>query len=339
MIILAIETSCDETAAAVTKFEHGRHNVLSNVIATQIEIHKKYGGVVPEVASRNHIENIDNVVKTALIQARIAIEDIDAIAVTYAPGLIGALLVGVNYAKSLAYAIKKPLIPVHHVEAHIAANFIENADLVPPLLALVVSGGHSSLIYVADYNRYETIASTRDDAAGEAFDKIARVLGLGYPGGPAISQAAKSGDPTAYKFPRAKLANTLDFSFSGLKTAVINEIHKAKQRGEKVNTSDVAASFQYAVCDVLVSHTIDAAKKLNISKIAIAGGVAANELLRVKLAEAAKGNGFQFYMPRLEYCTDNAVMVAVRAWYATSETIDIVALNAFATKSIERKEL
>ena len=299
MKILAIETSCDETAAAVTE----NNIVHSNVISSQIDLHKKYGGVVPELASRMHIENISWVVEKALDDATVTFNDIDAIAVTYAPGLIGALLVGVNYAKSLAFALSKPLIAVHHIEGHIAANYIEHSDLEPPFLCLVASGGHSSIVLVKDYNEHQLIAKTRDDAAGEAFDKIARVLGLGYPGGPAISKIARGGNSERYSFPRVSMANSLDFSFSGVKTAVINLIHNSK---EEINNADVAASFQEAICDVLASRLLFSAEKHGIERVAIAGGVAANSLLREKLAGRC-------CVPSPIYCTDNAAMIGVRA--------------------------
>ena len=302
MKILAIETSCDETAAAVVE----DNIVYSNVISSQIDLHKKYGGVVPELASRMHIENISWVVQKALNDAGLDHNSLDAIAVTYAPGLIGALLIGVNYAKSLAFALSKPLIAVHHIEGHIAANYIEHPDLKPPFLCLVASGGHSSIVLVKDYNEHCLIAKTRDDAAGEAFDKIARVLGLGYPGGPAISQAALEGNSEKYIFPRVTMADSLDFSFSGVKTSVINLIHNMEQKGEEINIPDIAASFQEAVCDVLASRLLFAAKKCGVEQVAIAGGVAANRLLRGKLTNKC-------YAPSPIYCTDNAAMIGVRA--------------------------
>ena len=282
-IILAIETSCDETAASVV--ENGR-NVLSNIISSQIEIHKEFGGVVPEVASRKHIENINDVVSRAMIEANTKPNDIDAIAVTYGPGLVGALLVGINFAKGLSYAWEKPLIGVNHIEGHINANYIENKDLKPPFLCLVVSGGHTDLVHVKDYGIYEVLGMTRDDAAGEAFDKVARAIGLGYPGGPLIDKAAMAGNKDAIKFPRAIIDDdTLDFSFSGLKSAVLNYLHNSKQKNETVKIEDVAASFQEAVVDVLAAKTIKAAKQENLTTIALAGGVASNSSLRKRLQE------------------------------------------------------
>jgi len=334
MKILAIETSCDETAAAVSELIDGRHIIKSNIVASQIEFHQKYGGVVPEIASRKHIESITGVVEEAIKSAETTFGDVDAIAVTYAPGLIGALLVGVNYAKSLAFALNKPLIPVHHIEGHICANFICNPELKPPFLTLVVSGGHSSIVLVSDYNKYKTLARTRDDAAGEAFDKIARVLGLGYPGGPAVSKAAENGDTTSFKFPRTRFENSYDFSFSGLKTAVINELHKMEQRGEEINIADVSASFQEAVCDVLVGHLMDAARALGMDKLALAGGVAANKLLREKLIESAKHGNCRVFLPDLMYCTDNAAMIAARAQYSEISARNFNNLNAYAVKEL-----
>ncbi len=312
-LILGIESSCDETAAAVVR--DGRE-ILSNVINTQINLHKEYGGVVPELASRKHIEAISRVVDEALVQANVEKEDIDAIAVTYGPGLVGALLVGVTYAKSLAYALGVPLIPVHHIKAHISANLIAQPKLDPPFLCLVASGGHSHIINVLDYNDYRILGRTRDDAAGEAFDKISRVMGLGYPGGPIIDELAKSGDPKAIKFPRVRFdAGSLDFSFSGVKTAVINYLHKLDQMGEEYNKADVAASFSDAVTDVLVSHTIEAAKKNDISTITLAGGVACNSMLREKMQAAGEAEGFRVLFPPAVLCTDNAAMVACLGYY------------------------
>ena len=274
VLILSIESSCDETAAAVV--ENGR-TVLSNVISSQIEIHKEFGGVVPEVASRKHIENINDVVAEALINANVEPKDIDAVAVTYGPGLVGALLVGINFAKGLSYAWEKPLIGVNHIEGHINANYIENKDLKPPFLCMVVSGGHTHLVHVRDYGKYEILGMTRDDAAGEAYDKVARAIGLGYPGGPLIDKASKLGNKEAIKFPRAIIDDeTLDFSFSGLKSAVLNYLHNSKQKNEIIKVEDVAASFQEAVVDVLVMKAIKAAKRENLNIIALAGGVASN---------------------------------------------------------------
>ena len=282
--ILAIESSCDETAAAVVK--NGRQ-VLSNVISSQIELHTLYGGVVPEIASRKHIEKINQVIETALVQADMSLEQMDAVAVTYGPGLVGALLVGVAEAKAIAYGAGKPLVGVHHIEGHVSANFIEHPDLEPPFVCLIVSGGHTHLVVVKDYGEFEILGRTRDDAAGEAFDKVARAVGLGYPGGPKIDKAAKEGNPSAISFPRAKVdENPYDFSFSGLKSAVLNYINHAKMAGEEIYVPDLAASFQKAVVDVLVSHTVEAAKEFGFQKVAMAGGVASNSGLRKGMVEA-----------------------------------------------------
>ena len=313
VLILGIESSCDETAAAVVK--NGR-TALSNVINSQIDIHKRYGGVVPEIASRCHIEAINTVIDEALKNANVTFDDIDAIAVTYGPGLVGALLVGVSTAKALAYALKKPLVIVHHIKGHICANYVAHSDLKPPFICLVASGGHSHIVYAKDYLDYEIMGMTRDDAAGEAFDKIARVLGLGYPGGPKIDALAKEGNPHAVEFPRVKMAEeSLDFSFSGVKTAVINHIHKLEQKGEEYNKADIAASFQEAVTDVLVSHTIDAAQRKRLNKIVIAGGVASNSALRDKMEKTAKKCGIDVLYPPPVLCTDNAVMIAAAGYY------------------------
>lgn len=312
--ILAIESSCDETAAAVMK--NGREE-CSNVIYSQIDLHTLYGGVVPEIASRKHVEKINQVIKKALADADMTMEDMDAIAVTYGPGLVGALLVGVAEAKAIAYAANKPLVGVHHIKGHIAANYIENKDLKPPFLCLVVSGGHTHLVKVTDYDAFEIIGKTRDDAAGEAFDKVARAIGLGYPGGPKVDALAKTGNPTAIAFPRAKVDdNEYDFSFSGLKSAVLNYINQCEMKGIEINTADVAASFQYAVIDVLTTHAIKAAKELHMDKVAIAGGVAANSSLRKSLEEACEREGMSFYHPSPIYCTDNAAMIGVAGYYA-----------------------
>ncbi len=313
MKILAIESSCDETAAAVV--ENGTA-VLSNIINTQIELHKLYGGVVPEIASRKHIENITAVVDKALLDSGCRLSDIDAVAVTYGPGLVGALLVGVSYAKGLALAAKKPLIPVHHIKGHIAANYIVTPELRPPFICLVASGGHSHIVFVKDYCDYEVLARTRDDAAGEAFDKVSRVLGLGYPGGPAIQRAAEQGNSEAICFPRVSMGeNGFDFSFSGVKTAVLNYIHNSEQKGEEINKFDVAASFQAAVTDVLASHLIECARLHGVKKIALAGGVAANVPLREKVEKMAQAEGVSLYFPRLSLCTDNAAMIGCAAYY------------------------
>ena len=313
VLILAIESSCDETAASVVK--NGRE-VLSNVIFSQIDLHTVYGGVVPEIASRKHIEKIDMVVSQALEQAGVTWDDIEAIAVTYGPGLVGALLVGVSYAKSLAWALKKPLVGVHHIEGHICANYIENKELGPPFMCLVVSGGHSHLVKVADYGVYEILGRTRDDAAGEAFDKVARAIGLGYPGGPKIDKVSYEGDPFAIEFPRAKVAdNEYDFSFSGLKSAVLNYLNSMEMKGEQISQADVAASFQQAVGDVLVGHSMTAVTQYGFKKFAIAGGVASNSHLRDAFVKACDEKGITFYKPSPIYCTDNAAMIGVAGYY------------------------
>ncbi len=311
--ILAIESSCDETAAAVVK--NGRE-VLSNVISSQIALHTLYGGVVPEIASRKHIEKINQVIEEALKEAEVELKDITAIAVTYGPGLVGALLVGVSAAKAISFATGIPLIGVHHIEGHISANYIENKDLEPPYVCLVVSGGHSHLVVVKDYGEYEIIGRTRDDAAGEAFDKVARAIGLGYPGGPKIDKLSKEGNPEAIRFPRAKVDdNEYDFSFSGLKSAVLNYLNGCQMKGEPVCEADVAASFQKAVIDVLVEHGIHAVKKYGYNKFAIAGGVASNSSLRQAFeTECAKRN-IEFYHPSPIFCTDNAAMIGVAGYY------------------------
>lgn len=311
--ILAIESSCDETAAAVVV--NGRE-VRSNVISSQIALHTLYGGVVPEIASRKHIEKINQVITQALEDADTTLEEIDAIGVTYGPGLVGALLVGVAEAKAIAYAAKKPLVGVHHIEGHICANYIENKELEPPFLCLVASGGHTHLVKVADYGKYEIIGRTRDDAAGEAFDKVARAIGLGYPGGPKIEKKAKEGNDKAIVFPKAKVAeNPYDFSFSGLKSAVLNYINGCKMKRQEINEADIAASFQKAVIDVLVEHAIHAAKEYRIDKFAIAGGVASNQTLREAMEKACKERGIQFYHPSPIFCTDNAAMIGSAAYY------------------------
>lgn len=332
--ILAIESSCDETSASVV--EHtDKFIVKSDIIASQIERHKLFGGVVPEVASRMHIECISGVVDEALKEADVTFDDIDAIAVTYAPGLVGALLVGVNYAKSLALALKKPLIAVHHIEGHISANYISSPKLKPPFVCLVASGGHSTIAKVDDYDSYRVVAKTRDDAAGEAFDKISRVLGLGYPGGPQIQKAAENGDESAYKFPRVSFDESLDFSFSGVKTNVINMIHKMKQNNEEVPVEDVAASFQYCVCDVLATRLIDVAKAEGVKDVCLAGGVAANLKLRELAEKYAEENGIKLHYPPLVLCTDNAAMIAARGYYEYKKgNFAKSDLNAVATKNM-----
>ena len=312
--ILAIESSCDETAAAVIK--NGRE-VCSNIIFSQIELHKLYGGVVPEIASRKHIEKINQVIEEALSVAEVGLEDLDAIAVTYGPGLVGALLVGVAEAKAIAYAANKPLVGVHHIEGHIAANYIENLDLEPPFMCLVVSGGHTHLVKVLDYDQFEIVGRTRDDAAGEAFDKVARAIGLGYPGGPKVDALAKEGNKEAIVFPRAKVdGNEYDFSFSGLKSAVLNYLNQCEMKQIQVNNADVAASFQYAVIDVLTTHAIKATKEMGMDKLAVAGGVASNSSLRESLKNACEKERTTFYHPSPLYCTDNAAMIGVAGYYA-----------------------
>ena len=332
--ILAIESSCDETSAAVVEFQE-KFEVKSNIIASQIEKHKLFGGVVPEVASRMHIECISGVVDEAIQEAGVTFEDIDAVAVTYAPGLVGALLVGVNYAKSLALALDKPLIAVHHIEGHISANYISSPELKPPFVCLVASGGHSTIAKIDDYDTYRVIARTRDDAAGEAFDKISRVLGLGYPGGPQIQKAAENGDENAFVFPKVSFDNSLDFSFSGVKTNVINMIHKLEQRGEEVPVADIAASFQYCVCDVLASRLIEVALAEGVKDVCLAGGVAANAKLRELSEKYAKKNGINIHFPPLVLCTDNAAMIGARAYFEWKKGNFMKSdLNAVATKNM-----
>lgn len=311
--ILAIESSCDETAAAVVK--NGRE-VCSNVISSQIALHTLYGGVVPEIASRKHIEKINQVVREALVQADCTLSQMDAVAVTCGPGLVGALLVGVSMAKALSFAADIPLIGVHHIEGHISANYIENKDLEPPFLCLVVSGGHTHLVRVCDYGAYEILGRTRDDAAGEAFDKVARAIGLGYPGGPKIDKVSREGNPDAIHFPRAKVDEAdLDFSFSGLKSAVLNYLNDCHMKEIPVCQADVAASFQKAVIDVLVEHSMTAVQRYGVKRFAIAGGVASNTGLRTALAAACKERGVRFYHPSPILCTDNAAMIGAAAYY------------------------
>ncbi len=313
ILILAIESSCDETAASVVK--NGR-TVLSNIISSQIALHTLYGGVVPEIASRKHMEQINQVVDQALKEAGVTLNDITAIAVTYGPGLVGALLVGVAHAKALAYAAHKPLVGVHHIEGHISANYIENPDLEPQFGCLVVSGGHTHLVNVLDYGKYEILGKTRDDAAGEAFDKVARAVGLGYPGGPKIDKLAKEGNPHAIEFPRAKIDGAhYDFSFSGIKSAVLNYINHCEMKDIEINKADLVASFQNAVVDVLVNHAIDASKEFGFKKLAIAGGVASNSALRAAMTEACANNGIKFYHPSPILCTDNAAMIGAAGYY------------------------
>ena len=313
VLILAIESSCDETAAAVVK--NGRE-VLSNVISSQIALHTLYGGVVPEIASRKHIEKINQVIEAALSEAKVTLDDVDAIGVTYGPGLVGALLVGVAEAKAIAYAAKKPLIGVHHIEGHIAANFIEHKELEPPFLCLVVSGGHTHLVCVKDYGEFEIIGRTRDDAAGEAFDKVARAIGLGYPGGPKIDKVSKEGNPEAIVFPRAHVEDApYDFSFSGVKSAVLNYLNGCQMKGQSWNQADVAASFQKAVTDVLVENAMHAVEEYGLKKFAIAGGVASNSALRSAMKQACEERNIDFYYPSPIFCTDNAAMIGVAAYY------------------------
>lgn len=333
MKILGIESSCDETAASVV--EDGR-KVLSNVIASSLEEHKLYGGVVPEIASRRHAESISGVVKEALVQAECTLDDVEAIAVTYAPGLIGALLVGVNFAKGLAFASDKPLVPVHHLRGHIASNYISN-DVEPPFLCLVVSGGHSHIVAVNSYTDFEIIGKTRDDAAGEALDKAGRTMGLPYPGGISIDKISKEGNENAYKFPHPKVTGCpYDFSFSGLKTAVINTVHNAEQKGEKIVIADLAASFQKSVVDCLISNSEKVITDRNFRKFVIAGGVSANSKLREEAEKMCSRYGVRLYLPELKYCGDNGAMIASQGYYeyiggARADE----SLNAYATKPID----
>ena len=311
--ILAIESSCDETAAAVV---HNGREVRSNVISSQIDLHKLYGGVVPEIASRKHIEKINQVIEEALKEAGTTLDDIDAIGVTYGPGLVGALLVGVAEAKAIAYAKKKPLVGVHHIEGHISANYIENPDLEPPFLCLVVSGGHTHLVCVKDYGTYEILGRTRDDAVGEAYDKVARTIGLGYPGGPKIDRIAKEGNPDAITFPKANIEDApYDFSFSGLKSSVLNYINGCQMKGQSYNPADIAASFQKAAVEALVEKAMKAVDEYGMNKFAIAGGVAANSALRAAMKEACEKREVRFYHPSPIFCTDNAAMIGAAAYY------------------------
>ena len=313
VLVLAVETSCDETAASVVK--NGREG-LSNVIFTQIALHTQYGGVVPEIASRKHIEKINQVIEEALVQAQATLKDIDAIAVTYGPGLVGALLVGVSEAKAISFAAGIPLVGVHHISGHISANYIEYKELEPPFICLVASGGHSHLVAVKDYGVYEIIGMTRDDAAGEAFDKVARAIGLGYPGGPKIDRLSREGNPDAIPFPRAKVGeNEYDFSFSGLKSAVLNYLNACRMKGEAYSQADVAASFQKAVIDVLVEHSLHAVRAFGYDKFAIAGGVASNSSLRTAFEQECGKRGIRFYRPSPGLCTDNAAMIGAAGYY------------------------
>ena len=333
MIILAIETSCDETGVAISR--NGRE-ILANEVFSQADLHALYGGVVPEIASRNHIIILAKLVEDALLKAGLRRADLDAVAVTYAPGLIGALLVGVNFAKSMAYALGIPLIPVHHIHGHIAANYIAYPNLEPPFLCLVVSGGHSLLVDVRGYTDMQVIGSSRDDAAGECFDKVARVLGLGYPGGRALDALGQDGDDRAYPLPRSVIEGApLDMSFSGLKTAVINLIHNMEQKGEVLDRAGLAASFTLAVRDVLVPRTLRAAQGLGYRRIAVAGGVAANSRIRRDLLAEAEAHGFDLYLPPLSLCGDNAAMIACQAYFEELPgVLDHLELNAYATKVI-----
>lgn len=334
MNILSIESSCDETAAAVIR--DGRE-IVSSVVATQIEEHKLYGGVVPEIASRRHCESICAVVAEALEKAEMTAEEVDAIGVTFAPGLIGALLVGVNYAKSLAFGLSKPLIPVHHIRGHIAANYLAHPELEPPYMCLVASGGHSHIVEVLDYTEFRVIGRTIDDAAGECFDKAARAMGFPYPGGKYIDEASKLGDPTRYSLPDPHTQNPYDFSFSGLKTAVINLIHNAEQKGEQINANDLSATFQHTVCKILKRKFIAAAHEKGYKKIALAGGVAANSSLRASLEDAAMEYGMEFFVPPLSLCGDNAAMIGAQAFYEFQKGhIADESLNAFATMSLDK---
>lgn len=336
MNILAIETSCDETSAAVVR--DGR-DVLSNIISSQIDLHALFGGVVPEIASRKHVEKMNPVIEEALLEAKMTFKDIDGVAVTYGPGLVGALLVGLAEAKAIAYALNKPLIGVHHIEGHISANYIENKTYEPPFLCMVVSGGHTHLVHVKDYGDYDIIGKTRDDAVGEAYDKVARSIGLGYPGGPKIDALAKEGNPQAIHFPRSYLEEgTLDFSFSGIKSAVLNYLNVAQMKNEEVVLADVAASFQEAVLEVIVNKTMTGAKMLGINKIALAGGVAANSRLREKMTEACSENKYHLQYPSMILCTDNAAMIGAAAYFDFKKGITHdMSLNAIANLKLGEK--
>jgi len=333
LLTLGIESSCDETSAAVVA--DGRE-VLSDVIASSLDFHKLYGGVVPEIASRKHVEVIDSVIFQALKDAGVKPEDIGAIGVTRGPGLIGALLVGVQAAKTLAYVWNRPLVPVHHLEGHISANYIESQELEPPFTCLVVSGGHSHIVRVSDYGKFRIIGRTRDDAAGEAFDKIARALGLGYPGGPVIDRTAADGDPHAIRFPETTFPDSLDFSFSGIKTAVLNYLNNTRAKGGEINIPDVCASFQYAVTDVLSEHLMAAAELTGDKNIALAGGVAANSALKAQVRKKAESRGLRVFCPKPLLCTDNGAMIASAAFYAAKNGRSAGSdLNAVANWNLE----
>lgn len=334
MKILAIESSCDETAAAVV--EDGRH-ILSNIVATQVDEHRLYGGVVPEIASRRHAEAISGVTREALSAANVTLDDIDAVAVTAHPGLIGALLVGVNFAKGLAFSANKPLVPVHHLRGHIASNYAAHPALKPPFLCLVVSGGHTHLVVCEDYTTFRIVGRTRDDAAGECFDKAARAMGMPYPGGIALDKRAEGGDPHAFTLPRPKVEGSpFDFSFSGLKTAVLNQLHNAKQRDLELNIEDLCASLRFTVADILVDKTIAAAKESGMTTIVLAGGVSANSELRRQMQAACDKEGFALYMPPLSLCGDNAAMIGAQGYYEfVAGNVADLSLNASATMSIE----
>ncbi len=336
MKFLAIESSCDETAAAVV--ENGR-KIISSIIASQVEEHKLYGGVVPEIASRRHCECITNITKEALKEAHLTLKDIDGICVTYAPGLIGALLVGVNFAKGLSFASGLPLIPIHHLRSHIAANYITHQDLEPPFLCLVVSGGHSHIVEVKDYTELRVIGKTRDDAAGEAFDKAARAMGMSYPGGIYLDKIAENGNPDAFKLPRPVINNApYDFSFSGLKTAIVNLIHNASQKGEELPVADLSASFRKAVVECLISNFVSAGRDMGYKKLVLAGGVSANRYLRQRLREECEKNNWQYYYPELKLCGDNGAMVGAQGYYEfLSGKRAMLDLNAIASIPIEEK--
>ncbi|SHF25413.1 tRNA (adenosine(37)-N6)-threonylcarbamoyltransferase complex transferase subunit TsaD [Caloramator proteoclasticus] len=336
LIVIGIESSCDETSCAIVK--NGRE-VLSNIISSQIDIHKKFGGVVPEVASRKHVEVISNVVKEAIEKANISFEDIDLIAATYGPGLVGALLVGLSYAKGLALSLNKPFVGVNHIEGHIAANYIAHKELEPPYLCLIVSGGHTHLVLVKDYTEFEVLGRTRDDAAGEAYDKVARALGLGYPGGPLIDALAKEGDEYAVDFPKAYLEDeSFDFSFSGLKSAVLNYLNKMQMTGKEIKREDVAASFQRSVVEILTEKAILAAKKYKMNTICLAGGVAANSKLRDTLEKECKKEGINFYYPPISLCTDNAAMIASAGYFNyKAGLVSNLGLNAYPSLKIGQR--